>query len=394
MELFKTFKYRIYPTKPQELLIRKHCEAVRVIYNLALEAKQSDYAGQKHNLSFQDLSRQLPLLKKELPWLKECNSQTLVQALVNLDAAHGRFFKGQGGFPKFKKKSKKGIFTAQQFVKVEAGRLKLIKFKKGIKINLHRKIKGQIRRAAISFTPEGKYFAAILCKTGEKYPTKKTIREKSAIGIGMGDKNFIVTSDGQTFDSPKYLKAAEKKLKGAQREYSRQKSKTAKKRLGTALAKVAKQRKDFLHKVSDKLISENQTVCTETLKASNLLKNRSMEKYIRDQAWGMFVGMLGYKAKWRGKNVIKIGSFETARNTCSRCGWINKQTDVKKPEWECGRCQATLDRDLNASVNIKTFALKNHVPQKKAAQPQERKDLLQILLEQKPKKAPKTLNEK
>ena len=252
--MLKAFRYRISPTKEQAELIHKHIGSARFVFNLALECKQMAYAGSKINLSCFDLVKQLPDLKKECIWLKEVNSQSLQQSIVNLDAAFTKFFKGQADFPKFKKKSTaKQSFNVPQNVLLEDGKLVIPKFKKGIDIVLHRELKGTIRQSTISRTPTGKYFVSILCDTGEAIKPKAKIKENTTIGIDLGIKTFLVTSDGQEFDNPKFLRKAQTRLKFTQSKYSKHKGKRTKHRLSILHEKVINQRKDFLHKTSTKL---------------------------------------------------------------------------------------------------------------------------------------------
>lgn len=359
--MLKAFRYRISPTEEQKVLLNKHIGSVRFLYNIALETKQIAYASKQVNLSRYDLQRQLKDLKNECEWLKEVNSQSLQVALMNLDAAYLRFFKGQNSFPTFKKKSNGGSFNIPQNVFLEDGKLVIPKFKKGIDIVLHRPIKGEIRQATISRTPTGKYFVSILCETGEVIKPKKNIKEKTTIGIDLGIKTFIVASNGQEFDNPKYLRKAQSKLKYVQRKYSKNKGKRTKHRLAILHEKVANQRKDFLHKVSSELIKNHDSIAIETLQVSNMLKNHCLAQSISDAGWGTFVTMLEYKAEWYGKNILKIGTFEPSSKTCSCCGNINKELTLKDREWTCECCGTLLNRDVNAAINIKSFALKNYV---------------------------------
>lgn len=357
--MLKAFRYRISPTEEQKVLLNKHIGSVRFLYNIALETKQIAYASKQVNLSRYDLQRQLKDLKNECEWLKEVNSQSLQVALMNLDAAYLRFFKGQNSFPTFKKKSNGGSFNIPQNVFLEDGKLVIPKFKKGIDIVLHRPIKGEIRQATISRTPTGKYFVSILCETGEVIKPKKNIKEKTTIGIDLGIKTFIVASNGQEFDNPKYLRKAQSKLKYVQRKYSKNKGKRTKHRLAILHEKVANQRKDFLHKVSSELIKNHDSIAIETLQVSNMLKNHCLAQSISDAGWGTFVTMLEYKAEWYGKNILKIGTFEPSSKTCSCCGHINKDLTLKDREWTCPKCGEVVSRDVNAAINIKSFALKN-----------------------------------
>jgi putative transposase len=329
------------------------------VYNLALETKNAAYISAKHNYSAFDLVKQLPELKKELPWLKEVNSQSLQQAIQNMDIAFKKFFKG-AGFPKFKSKHRgKQSFSIPQNVIVKDDLLIVPKFKEGIKMSLHRQTKGTLKSATISVTPTGKYFVSILCDTKEELPTKAPIKENSTIGIDLGIKDFLTTSDGEVFENPKFLRKAQSKLKYVQRKYSKYKGKRTKKKLAKLHEDVVNKRKDFLHKVSTQLIRENQTIALETLAVKNMVKNHNLAQAISDASWSTFVSMLEYKADWHGKNILRIGQFAPSSKTCSNCGAINKELRLKDREWTCSSCSTVLDRDVNAACNIKSFALKN-----------------------------------
>ena len=356
--MYRSYKYRIYPTEPQKELIAKHIGSSRFVFNIALETKNAAYISAKHNYSAFDLVKQLPELKKELPWLKEVNSQSLQQAIQNMDIAFKKFFNG-AGFPKFKKKSNKGSFSIPQNVIVENDLLIIPKFKEGIKMSLHRPTKGIIKSATISVTPTGKYFVSILCDTKEELPTKAPIKENTTIGVDLGIKDFAITSEGEVFENPKYLRKSQSKLKYVQRKYSKYKGKRTKKKLAKLHENVVNKRKDFLHKASTKLIRENQTICLETLSVKNMVKNHNLAQAISDASWSTFVSMLEYKAEWYGKNILRIGQFAPSSKTCSNCGNINKDLKLSDREWVCPKCFEVVSRDVNAAINIKSFALKN-----------------------------------
>lgn len=187
--MFRAYKYRLFPNSSQKELIAKHIGSSRFVYNLALETKNAAYLGSKHNFSPFDLIKQLPDLKTECEWLKEVNSQSLQQSIQNMDIAFKKFFKG-AGFPKFKKKSSGGSFAVPQNVIVNESLLIIPKFKEGIKVVLHRPIKGTIKSATVSVTPTGKYFASILVDTNTVIPTKVPIKWNTTIGVDLGIKSF------------------------------------------------------------------------------------------------------------------------------------------------------------------------------------------------------------
>jgi len=317
------------------------------------------YAGNKVNLSCFDLVKQLPDLKKELVWLKEVNAQSLQQSITNLDVAFNKFFKGQANFPNFKKKSARQSFHIPQSISLENDKLVIPKFKEGISIILHRPIKGEIRQATISKTSTGKYFVSILCETGEVIKPKEVIKESTTIGIDLGIKSYLVTSDGLNFDNPKFLRKTQSRLKFTQRKYSLHKGKRTKHRLAILHEKVTNQRKDFLNKTSMQLIKNHDSTAIEDLNISGMVKNHCLAQSISDAGWGMFVTMLEYKAEWYGKNILKIGRFEPSSKLHANCGHINKELTLSDREWTCPKCGEVVSRDMNAAINIKSFALKN-----------------------------------
>ena len=359
--MLKAFKYRLSPTKEQSILLNKHIGASSFVYNLALECKQMAWAGSKVNLSCFALHSQLKDLKTECEWLKEINSQSLQQSITNLDKAYTAFFKGQNSFPKFKKKSNGGSFNIPQNVLLENGKLIIPKFKKGIDIVLHREIKGEIRQATISRTPTGKYFVSILCETGEPIKPKTVVKESTTVGIDLGIKTYIVSSDGKEFDNPKFLRKAQNRLKYVQRKYSKHKGKRTKHRLAILHEKIANQRKDFLHKTSSELIKNHDSLAIEDLNVKGMLANHKLAQSISDAGWSSFVTMLEYKAEWYGKNILKIGRFEPSSKLHANCGYINKELTLSDREWTCPKCGELVLRDVNAAINIKSFALKNHL---------------------------------
>jgi putative transposase len=374
--MFRAYKYRLSPNEAQQELINKHIGSVRMVYNLALATKTNAYTSHKINLSRYNLQKQLKDLKEECIWLKEINSQSLQYSLLNLDIAYRSFFKGNG-FPNFKSKHKGSqSFSIPQNVKVKDNRLIIPKFgKQGIKIIIHRELKGTIKQATISRTPTGKYFVSILADTNIEFPKKVKIKESTTIGLDLGIKDFAITSDGEVFSNPKHLRTSMSRLKVLQRRASKkQKGSANRKKANLKVAllheTITNQRKDFQHKLSSKLISENQTIALETLKISNMVKNHRLAQAINDVSWYSFTEMLEYKANWYGKNIIRVGTFFPSSKMCSSCGYINKELKLSDRSWVCPVCSKEHDRDLNASLNIKQFALK-HSGQELSVEPVE-----------------------
>ena len=381
--MYKARKYRIYPTDSQKELIHKHCGSVRFLYNLALETKKMAYLGSKVNLSRYDLQKQVVDLKKDHTWLKETNSQSLQVALLDLDTAYSNFFKGRADFPKFKKKSNRGSFNVPQNVIVSDGRLIIPKFKEGIKIKLHRDLAGTVKQATVSFTPTGKYFVSLLCDTGEDVPSKPKVTEENSVGIDLGIKDFAVTSEGEVIDNPKFLRNSIDRLKVLQRRASKKKKgssnrQKANKRAAVLHEKIKNQRQDFLHKVSSRLVSENQTICLENLGVSNMMKNHNLAQAISDVSWYEFNRMIEYKAEWYGVNVLRIGRFVPSSKTCE-CGSINKDLKLSDRVWKCKSCGQVNERDLLAAQNIKKFALKDYSGQVLSAEPVEMSTLVESM---------------
>ena len=365
--MLKAYKYRIYPNKTQEVLLAKHFGCARYIYNYGLERKIKSYSETKKSISRFTIQADLPKLKKaeRTKWLSEVNSLSLQAALLNLDMAFTRFFKEKKGFPKFKSKhDNRQSFSIPQNTTVDydAKRVYLPKFKEGIKCRFSRKFDGKIKTSTVSRTPTGKYFISILVETEDAIPNKAPIDENKAVGVDLGIKTFATLSDGTEIQNPKYLNKALKKLKRLQRSVSRKKKgsnsrKKAVKLLARQYEKVTNKRKDFLHKTTKYLIDHYDTICLETLSASNMVKNHRLAQAIQDIGIYTFNSYMDYKAEWYGKNIIRIGRFEPSSKMCS-CGHIHRGLKLSDRVWTCPACGSVNQRDLLAAQNIKKFAFK------------------------------------
>jgi putative transposase len=363
--IYKAFKYRIYPNKEQEELMLKHMGCSRWVYNYALNKKITSYQETGKGLNRFDIQKDLPQLKKneDTSWLKEVNSQTLQASLENLDKAFTRFFKEKKGFPKFKsKKDNRQSFNIPQNTEIdfEKNKIWLPKFKTSIKVKIDRTFEGIIKTSTITKTPTGKYFISILVELEKELPKKKPLDEKQAIGIDLGIKTFATLSNGMEIENPKHLKKSLKKLKKQQRKVSRKvkgsnNRKKEIKKLALIHEKVTNKRNDFLHKTSHYLVTNFDTLCLETLKSGNMMKNHKLAQALSDISIAKFNGLIDYKSEWFGCNILRIGQFEPSSRMCS-CGVINKQLKLSDRVWTCSSCGTTHDRDVLAANNIKHFA--------------------------------------
>jgi putative transposase len=354
----------MYPNKEQVEKIWKHIGTCRFLYNWSLEQKIKTYQTKGKSLSIYDLNAMLPGLKEEYTWMCDTNSQSLQAVQRNVEVAFKNFFRKKMNFPKFKsKKNPVQSFQIPQHyeVKLTENKVKLPKIGT-IKTIISKKFIGIPKTATVSATSTGKYFISILVDDGATVPEPVAFDSNSTIGIDVGLSSFLVTSNGQKEDNPRYLKNSLARLKHLQRSVSRKvrgsnNRKKAIKKVAILHEHIANQRKDFLHKHSSKLVSENQAIAVETLNVSGMLKNHCLARSISDVGWGEFFRQLEYKCKWYGKTLLKIGQFEPSSKLCSNCGHINRTLTLKDREWACPNCDTVHDRDINAAINIKKMAL-------------------------------------
>ena len=359
--IFKSFKFRIYPNKEQEILIAKHFGACRFVFNHYLNKRKETYLEDKKSLNYYDNANDLTQFKKDenFNWLKEINSQSLQSSLRNLDTAYGKFFRKQTKFPRFKSKYDRQSFKIPQFVSIENNKLIIPKFKGGIKINLHREIEGSVCFATISKSTTGNYFVSLTCEV-QYQPYDKT---GSEVGIDTGIKDLAILSDGTTYENIKTLKKNLKKVKFNQRKLSKKIKDSSsrnkqKQKLSIVHEKITNVRKDYLHKVSTEIVKNHDIISVEDLSVKNIMKNHKLAQAMSDVSLGTFYTMLEYKCDWNEKQFVKIDRFFPSSKMCSGCGWINQDLTLKDREWACTSCGEKHDRDFNASKNILKQGLK------------------------------------
>ncbi len=365
--VIRAYKFRLYPNQAQSEMLEKHFGCARFVFNFGLEQKSKAYSERQEKLSCLALMNRLPKLKAELPWLSDVNAQSLQMALRNLDVAFSNFFKKNADYPTFKSRKGRQSFQCPQscLVDFEKGVLHIPKVK-SIRAKFHRQFNGKVKTVTVSRTPTGKYFASLLVEQEGEEPSLAPVTDNT-LGLDVGLKHFLITSDGEKVSNPKHLRRSVRKLGRIQHAFARQQKgsnrrQRRKKQLAKLHEKVASQRADFLHKVTHRLTRENQatTYAIEDLAVKNMVKNHCLARSISDASWGMVFQFLSYKAERAGKNILTIGRFEPSSKRCHVCGHINQSLTLKDREWDCPDCQAHHDRDINAAKNIKALALIKH----------------------------------
>jgi len=364
--VIKGYKYRIYPTKEQEIQLAKTFGCCRFVYNQMLAKKIELYKTEKKSLSKFDSKKYMTnQLKKEYPWLKEVDKFALENSVFNLQDAYQKFFKEHTGFPKFKSKHNHYYSYTTNFtnnnIKVlfDDNLVQLPKLGK-VKTKLHRQFTGKILFATVSRVPSGKYYVSfnVECEH-EELP-----QNNNKIGFDLGVKEFLIDTNNNHIENPKILYKYEKQLKKLQRQLCKMQKhsnnyKKQTRKIAKLHEKIANIRNDFQHKLSSQIINENQIIISEDLNIKGMLKNHNLAKAISDVSWSEFTRQLQYKADWNDRIYHKINPWFASSQTCSECGNINKEVKcLSIRQWVCSECGAIHDRDENASKNILKQGLK------------------------------------
>jgi len=367
-------KVRVYPTQAQRRALSQAFGCARWWWNRALNLNNETYKATGKGLSRQGYNDLLPALKQEFPWLTDCYSQVLQSVSLNLSRAFINFFEGRAKYPNFKSKHGKQSIQYPQSVKLLDGAIKLPKIGEVV-AKLHRTFDGKLKTVTVSMTCTGKYYAALLFD--DELPDIISSSDGKAVGVDLGLTHFAITSDGSKFDNPRHLKKKEKNLKRKQQKLSRKvKGSSSRTKARIIVARVHERitntRKDFQHKLSRKLVNENQVIIVENLAVKNMVKNKqafggrtppetlrhNLAKAISDCGWSEFTQQLKYKAEKEGKTYLEIGRFFPSSKTCHVCLNQVSSLPLEVRKWTCFSCDTKHDRDINAAINIRDEGLR------------------------------------
>lgn len=353
--MIKGYKFRIYPTPDQEVELRKTMGCARFVYNLFLERRTKAWLERKESLQYNACCKQLTILKHDSKYafLKDVSSAALQQSIQNLDRAYTNFFNKIGKYPTFKKKGSGGnIRYMLNGFRLKNGALWLAKQAKPVKVVWSRQLPAKPTQVAITLTPSGEWYASFICRSDAiSVPTTET-----TVGIDLGITSFATLSTGEKVKAPQTRKRLDRAMKRAQREVARRKKDSknrdkSKRKVARLHQHISNVRKDFLHKLTTRLVRENQTVVIEDLAVKNMQKNHKLARSISDQGWSEFRSMLEYKCKEKGRNLIVVDRFYPSSKTCSACGKVVERLPLNIRSWTCA-CGACHDRDVNAAKNL------------------------------------------
>ena len=360
--MLKVLKVRIYPTEPQKVSLAKAFGTTRWVWNHFLALTNQTYKETGKGIAKYDMIKQLPKLKKQedTQWLKQTYSQSLQSVCLNLSRGFINFFEKRAKYPRFKSRHGKQSLIYPQNVKLAESKIYFPKLD-WIDAVIHRPIEGAIRTVTITKNCAEQYYASVMFEDGKNAP--KPSSEGKAIGLDLGLIHFCITSDSQKFNNPRWLKKHERNLKLKQQQLSRKKkgsNNTNKSRVKVAKVhnKISRCRQDFHHKLSRRIVNENQVLVLENLAIKNMVKNHNLAKAISQVGWGQFCTMLKYKAQQEGKVYLEVDRFFPSSKTCHVC--LNQvgslPLDVR--QWTCSKCHTTHDRDVNAAISLRDEGLR------------------------------------
>ncbi|MBZ8182077.1 RNA-guided endonuclease InsQ/TnpB family protein [Oscillatoria salina] len=358
--MLKATKFRIYPTAEQRYHLAQSFGCCRFAWNYALNLTNEAYKATGKGLNRFAIQKEITNLKKEYEWMNEPYSQCLQVVALNLSRAFINFFEGRASFPQFKSKHRNQSISYPQNVSIVEDGIKFPKM--GVMYaKIHRPIEGKIKTVTVSMNALGQYFASVLVDDEKDIPEKSV--EGKAVGIDLGLTHFAITSDGSKFDNPRWIVKHERNLRAKQKRLSRrQKGSNSRNKTRKQVAgvhnKISRCREDFHHKLSRRIVDENQVIVVENLAVKNMVKNHCLAKAISQVGWGQFCTMLKYKAEWEGKVYIEVDRFFPSSKTCNVCLNQVRSLPLDVRTWQCQKCQTTHDRDVNAAKNIRDEGLR------------------------------------
>lgn len=367
--MLKAIKIRLYPTKEQVTYINKQLGCCLFVYNQCLVYRKDSYEKESISISSSDSVKYIVELKNKYEWLKEVHSKVLQQSVRNMNQAYDNFFKLHKGYPKFKSKrdnSQSCRFPKDAFSGIRGNRIDLIRALSGIHFKCSRKDeiylnKNQDKVSSLTLRKlsSGEFYLSILIDKPNDYRSQAN----GIIGIDLGIKDFIVTSDGESFDNLHYKKNKTNKLKRLQRGLSRKQKGSnnrnkARLKLAKAYNKISNQKEYYLHQVTNKLINENQIICLEDLNVKGMMKNHKLADSLQEMNFGEFRRIIEYKAKWYNRQIVFVDRFFPSSKTCNHCGYVYKSLKLSERQWICPDCNSIIERDYNAACNLKDEGLR------------------------------------
>ena len=358
MEIKRAYKFRFYPTSEQEIILARTFGCARFAYNHMLRLRTDAWMQRQERIGYHETSAALTALKKqpEYAWLNEVSSVPIQQSLRHLQSAFTNFFAKRARHPKFKRKDgqQSAEYTTSAF-KWDGASLKLAKMAAPLDIRWSRTIPkaAKVTTVTVSLDAAGRYFVSLLCDD----VVAKRPASSGKVGIDLGLSHFAILSTGEKIAAPNTFRKNEGKLAKLQRRLAKKikgsaNRKKAKLKVAKLHARIADSRRDFLHKLSTRLINENQVIAVESLSVSNMQKNRCLSKSISDAGWSEFVRQLEYKARWYGRELIGIDRWYPSSKRCSDCGYTMPKMPLNVRQWTCPECGSIHDRDINAARNV------------------------------------------
>lgn len=365
--MLRAYKYRIYPTEEQKVMLSKTFGCCRAAYNWALEQREKAYKERGENISEFDMKSRVihDYRDVDAPWLKEVSAKAIEFSIADLYAGYKNFFEGRASKPMFRRKFERQHYHDRGNINVffKRGLISIPKIK-DIPCVFHRRFAGRIKQVGVEQLPSGRYYVSVLVDDGHALPEKAPIDPDKTLGIDTGLKHFAQLSDGQTYEPTHEAKKEKRKLKLLSRRLARKQKgsrqfRLLKHRIARLHERVANRRHDHIHKITHYIACENQatTICVEDLNVKGWMRNKHLAYNAADACLGEFYRQLEYKCQWAGKNLIKIDRWAPSSKRCSHCGHIYKTLTLNERAWTCPVCGTHHDRDLNAAINIKNYGL-------------------------------------